>query len=491
MPAPWYARDRTALGLLAFFAAVYGTISFVNHAQLRTFALDLGLYTHALWQYAHGRLADSGLFLGTGQPLLADHFDLYLVVLSPLVHLFGTWTLLLVQWVAMLLGGWGLRRFLLLIGVPAGAALTGMVTFLLFFGMFAAVAFDYHSNVVAAMLLPWFLGALWQGRRMTMLLLFITMLAGKENMGLWLGPLALVLAFGPGAPRHMKRFSAGLAALGLMWSLVVIGVVMPALSADGAYAHFDYKVLGMGLRDVPSALLQRPWDIARAFFIDHVGTRDGTAIKLEFWWMMLAAGGWALVLRPRWGLMALPLLAQKMLHDDPGKWGVVAHYGVEFAPLIAVAVGLVLARCAPGRMRTIVTAVLLTASLGTLVRFMDNTVAYHQRSRIRIYQAEHYRSPHDVAEVRRALETVPPKAVVSAQSPLVPHLALRDGLHQYPILGDATYLVLLPGDSPYPLDTAVYVHRLDTLRTSAAWERMPTGGSVELFRRKDVERPLR
>ena len=37
--------------LVVLFAAVYIAISFVNHYLFRTYALDLGLYTNALYHY--------------------------------------------------------------------------------------------------------------------------------------------------------------------------------------------------------------------------------------------------------------------------------------------------------------------------------------------------------------------------------------------------------------------------------------------------------
>lgn len=485
MQMAWYSKKRTALAMLALFAMLYALISFPNHALLRTYALDLGLYTHALWHYAHLHVHDSSLFMEQAQPILADHFDLYLPLISPLVYLFGNWTLLLVQWVALMVGAWGVRRLLLVQELSAGMALLGMTLFLLFFGVFASVAFDYHSNVVATMLLPWFLLAMWQVRPGRALLLFLFMLIGKESMGLWLGPVALVLPFEPKLPRSMRRFSAILGAIGLGWSLMIIGVAMPALSAQSEYAHFDYSILGSGLKDIGSAVIDHPGQIMKAFFFDHRGVANGTAIKLEFWWMMLVAGGWALLMRPRWGLMALPLIAQKMLHDDPGKWSVVAHYGVEFAPLLAIAVPSVLSRVKSNKLQNWLCALSVIGALGCTIHFMDRTVAYQDRSRIRFYQEDHYTKPYSVEAFRKVLDRIPANAVVSAQSPAVPHLALRDRLFQFPLIRNAHHLVLLPKESPYPLDTTAYRQRMEALIHDPAWQFVDSAGGVFYFTRRE------
>ena len=42
--------------ILIVFGTVYVLISFVNHYNFRTYALDLGAYTNALYKYAHFQL---------------------------------------------------------------------------------------------------------------------------------------------------------------------------------------------------------------------------------------------------------------------------------------------------------------------------------------------------------------------------------------------------------------------------------------------------
>lgn len=459
------SADRTAWWLLAGFGLLYLAIWVPNHLLFRTYALDLGLYTHALWQYAHGKLADTALFLNERHPLLADHFDLYLPLLSPLVRVFGSWTLLLVQWSAMLFGAWGVRRCLLLLGVGKGPATVAMVVMLTFFGMFTSAAFDYHSNVVGAMLLPWWLASLVQGRPWSSLLWLLLMVAGKENMGLWVGWVALLLAAAGPIPTAMRKWAVVGTVFAWGWSVVVIALVMPAMATAGEYAHFDYSILGSGLQTVVPSFVERPGSVLAALFTDHVGVPQGTALKLEFWWLLLLAGGWAFLVRPSWGLMAIPLVAQKMLHDDPGKWSVAAHYGAEFAPLIGMACGLVLLKWP----RRWLAAITVLAAMGATVRCMDNTVAFQDRARMRIYQAQHWRRDHPVRDVRDALALVPDHASLSAQSPAVPHAIGRMDLYQFPLGLDADLILLLPTETTYPMDTAAYRQLTTVLRNDPQW----------------------
>lgn len=469
-----------AVAILVLFGLLLALVSFPNHALFRTYALDLGLYTHSMWHYVHGNIHDSTLFIESAQPILADHFDLYLLIFSPLLLLFGAWTLLVIQWVAVLFGAIGLRRLLLRSGLSSSLADIGMVVMLLYFGVFAAMAFDYHSNVVASMMLPWFLLALMEERPVRAMVIFLFMLIGKENIGLWLGPLAILLAIGQFLPKGMRSTSVFLGCCGVLWSAIVVGWIMPALSTTGDYAHFDYSILGEDIGEVPMVLLQRPLSILLAFFTDHVGVPKGTAIKLEFWWMLFLAGGWAFIFKPRWGLVALPLMAQKMLHDDPGKWSVVAQYGVEFAPLLGIAVPLAISRYKINRQ---LTWLIVALSIATTVRFMDMTVAYQDRSRIRIYQSRHYTKPYNLSLVKRVIAGIPSNAAVSAQSPAVPHMALRDRVYQFPIVREAEYVLLLPLESPYPLDTAEYRAEMIKLLADHGWTTEWHSEEVILFKR--------
>lgn len=128
--------------------------------------------------------------------------------------------------------------------------------------------------------------------------------------------------------------------------------------------------------------------------------------------------------------MAIPLLLQKMLNDDPWKWGVSAQYGVEFAPLVGVAVGLAFSRLRGGQPPAWVLLIAAGASMGVLVRFMDSTATFQDRSRIRFYQESHYTTGLDWRAARSVVSSLPREASVSAQSPAVPQLALRDSLYR-------------------------------------------------------------
>lgn len=140
--------------MMVVFGIIYSLISIVNHYNFRTNALDLGVYTNALYDYIHFQINDSTIFKETTENLLSDHFNLHLILFSPLSLIFKTYTLLLIQIFFILLGGLGIYKYFVLTK-NTKLALTAALYFYIFFGVFSALSFDYHNIVIAASLVPW------------------------------------------------------------------------------------------------------------------------------------------------------------------------------------------------------------------------------------------------------------------------------------------------------------------------------------------------
>ena len=133
------------------------------------------------------------MFKPLPQNILSDHFDLYLMIFSPLVLIFGSYTLLIVQIAAVLLGGWGIYKLITLYTDNNLMPLLATATFIFSFGIIQALAFDYHSNVVTAMMLPWLLYFIKKKNFGLSSLFVVLFVIGKENMSLWLFFVAIGL----------------------------------------------------------------------------------------------------------------------------------------------------------------------------------------------------------------------------------------------------------------------------------------------------------
>jgi uncharacterized membrane protein len=478
-----------ALIVTAVFVVVYCLISLVNHSLYRSYALDLGLYTNAAWKYGHFMLPDRSLFLVNRDLLLADHFDLHLVLWSPLTYLFGQWTLLVVQIAAVALGGLGLYRFMMEVHPDRPLATVMMCCGFAFFGIYPAFAFDFHSSVVAAMALPWYLLALRQGKlgRSWWLLLF--MIIAKENIGFWMFVVALAslaLPRGVGIRRWQVLTQAAVA---LCWSVLVISVVMPALNESGQFQHNHYSVLGRNGGEIMENVFTHPFQVFRAFFEDVQGKHPlGTSIKLEFYFLLLLSGGWALFKRWPYLLMCAPVIAQKMLHDNTGMWGCFAHYCVEFSMILPLAVFGVVITLRQRWMKLVMASTALLFTIGATLYALDFPLEHQSHDHgyhdsIRFYQERHYVRRFDTGKVDRVLEMIPKDAAVSALSPLVPHLIARRDLYMYPVVDNAQYIILLPGDNPYPMEYPEYEQRIDGLRKDPAWRIVHDDPQIIIFQK--------
>lgn len=484
-PARWVAAA------LAFFGLSYALLSLYNHYAFRTYAYDLGIFNQALWDYAHWRWSASSIMRYNN--LLGDHLMLAQLLWSPLYWVLGSYSLLVVQIGAVLLGGYGAYRVHQLRsgGAQTGAALALLVQFLSIWGIFSALAFDYHDNVVAAMLLPWLFYFFEQNRRVPTMLLFGGLLLTKEGVALWLVFVALGLAVLHRHQRPRVLLALGLAGLAAVYFLVAVRFVIPVLSEGRAFYHQrNYVALG----STPGELLRhltQPAYLARLLFANHLANEPiGDYVKLELHLMVLLAGGYALLRRPAYLLMLLPIYAQKLFSAQFVHWGLNAQYSIEFVPILNLALGHWLLQAAPPRAARLGALAALVTLAATLVSMEVRVSEWYDKSAAQFYMPRHYRRGFDVAAVHRGLQLIPADVPVSASSPLVPHLAFRPFIYLFPDATDADYLAVLRDDNPYPFPSNdALEQRLTDYQRSGQWQVVHDQRPLLILRRTGPARP--
>lgn len=452
------------------FAVLYSLISIVNHYQFRTYALDLGAYTNALYDYAHFQWNDSTVFKSVPENLLADHFDLYLPLFSPLIWVFGTYTLLVVQIFFLLLGGIGVYAYLIEAGKTKFIANCAAIFFCSFFGVFAAVSFDYHSNVIATCVIPWFFLFVKKERLVKASLLLLMILIAKENMSLWLIFVCIGLAIEYRKSIRLRNYLMLCAALSAIYFVLISMVVMPSFSMNGAYPHFHYSVLGTNITEAIVQLLSHPIDSLKVLFINHTNDPFGNYVKLELYILLLLSGIPFLIKKPQYLLMLIPIFFQKLFHDNISMWGIEGQYSIEFAPILAIGIFSVIAEMKNNKFTYFTSISVLILTIGSSIRSMDNTVLLSDKTKIRLYQAKHYKKNYDVKKAMEQLAIIPANAVVSAQSPFVPHLSLRDNIYQFPTVKNAEYLVVSERENTYPLSIEQFKVTYHNLLESKEWK---------------------
>ena len=463
------SKHRYIIVTAVFFTTIYCLISLVNHYHFRTYALDLGAYTNALWDYAHFRWNDSSVFLAMEENLLADHFDLYLILFSPFVYLFGTYTLLVLQILFVVAGGIGVYRFFVSGEETRPYAIAASLYFYMFFGILSAISFDYHSNTIAAALLPWLFVFVRRKKLIGATIIFFAILIAKENVSLWIAFVCLGLFVEYRKDKKWRKVLLAGFGLSLTYFVLITFIVMPAISGQASYPHFNYAVLGENPSEAIIFLITNPIQSIKAFFTNHAADPAGDYVKLEFIMLLLVSGLYVLIRKPAYLLMLIPLFFQKFFHDNISMWGFNDQYAVEFAPVMAIGIFSSIATLKRNIIKRMLLFLSLAGCMAASIRIMDNTVMFTDKSRIRIYKAAHYNRNYDIAKVYAAMELIPADAIVSAQSPFVPHLALRDRIYQFPIIRDAEYIVFSVHELPYPLSEDQFIKMTRSLLMSPEW----------------------
>jgi uncharacterized membrane protein len=478
------SRNWQLPAVVVFFAIIYSLITVVNHYNFRTYALDMGVYTNALYDYARLQWNDSTIWKPVAENVLSDHFDLTLFFIAPLSFLLGSYTLPLVQIFFVLLGGIGVYRYFKLNPKQESIAIYATIAFYLFFGIFAALAFDYHGNVVSMALVPWFFVQLRRNKLVLSFLFLLAILFGKENMSLWMAFVSLGLLANHWRQPRVRYFLIFAFLFSLVYFFLVLQVFMPALSNEGNYTHFNYDAVGATPGEAISTILRHPIEVIKIMFTNHTGDPMGDYVKLELWLFLTACGLPLLLLRPQYLVMLAPIFFQKLLSNISGHWGVGYQYSVEFAPIMAIGVFSVVALIPNKYFKHAAAVVLVLLSLGTTIRLMDNTHQYINKTNVRIYARDHYVRQHSVKHLHQVLKLVPDGVVVSAQTAFVPHLALRDTIYQFPIIKDATYVVVSNRENTWPMVFDDFSKLTTELETNGEWEVVFKDGDIMILKRK-------
>ena len=494
------SRNKKAFAVVLTVAGMlYALISLVNHYLFKTYALDLGLYTHAMYDYTHFRVDDCSMFKAVPQSILSDHFDLYLIILSPLVYVFGSYTLLVVQIVAVLLGGWGVYKLIGLYSDDDRLPVIASGVFFLSFGIIHAIAFDYHSNVLTAMMLPWLMYFLKKGKFGLSTLFVVLFVIGKENMSLWLFFVAIGLMWDYRKDKRALWHLVGYAVFSMAYFFIVNVIVMPKLGGSGGgFARYSY--LGDSYIEIAKTLVTHPKLTFKLLFTSTIGMEefagvkgymgdmvsstfanaDYAGIKEEFYKCALATGLIFTILKPNYLFMLLPLIGQKMIACQPNFWGISFQYSVEFMPVLVVASFLVIIRLKKPLWRMMLSVSLLISIVLTTFYTVGVPKSKVFVDQLCVYQGRHYRQKDfDVRYAYELIRKIPDEASVCAAPRFVPHLAMRETIKDFSVMREV--------DTDYVLITDFYFgyerKGVLVLKNRAEYETVATDGTIYLLRR--------
>ena len=276
-------KNKWLILVFIFFGGVFASISFINHYNFRTYGWDLGINQNAIFDYAHFRWNDCMIMQPSFDNVLADHFSLYPIIVSPFYWIFASYTMLVFQWGSILFGGLGIYKFVHLISKSKKLATISVIHFFSIWGIYSALSFDYHDNVVAAMLVPWFLYYYRKEKYFKSILFFVFILISKENMALWAGFIALGLSFRHIINKEWSRLklSGFLTFTAFLYFIVILKLIIPELSnTDGVYLHHSFNALGSNFGEVIINIFKHPIRAIELLFENHSGDSFYDGIKL-------------------------------------------------------------------------------------------------------------------------------------------------------------------------------------------------------------------
>ncbi len=474
------------------FLLIYSSLSLVNHYYFRSFAHDLGIRNNALFDYMQFRWNETGLMFPDKKfsNILGDHFCLLPIIVSPFQFVFGSSTLLLFQIASIIWGGIGIYRLTNFWFSSTQIAAWAQVHFYLFWGIFSALSFDYHDNVIAAMMLPWLFYHFSKKNYPLAFLYLVIIWISKENMALWSIFISLGLMLHFWKRTEQRKIAAYFSLLSLLVFILIIKILMPWAGDGQAYQHNNYAIFEGGITHLIRDSIANPSKYFALLFEPPAQSSYAYAIgiKSELHFFLFLSGGIFLFFKPALLVMALPILGQKLLNNDPVKWGVLYHYSIEFAPLLTMASFLALKDFRTKKLFKPIFIVLIVSAFFACFHLLDRPTRslYYHSSHIRFYYNKHWQREFDVKQVRSDLKIIPKDAVVSAHNVLVSRLAFRNTVYLFPYFDDKTnYIVLLRKEiDTYPLNKENYSKKIDELRNSMLWNLHYESDDLLIFKKE-------
>ena len=315
--------------LTAAFAAVYTVFEIEQQRHFNTAGYDLGIFDQAIHGYAHLHAPISlmkGVHNGFGTHFseLGDHFSPIIAAVAPVYRVFpDAVTLLVVQgllFAASMPSVWLFSKRNL--GRTSAYLITA--AYALSWGLQAAMAADFHEIAFAVPLLAIAIERLDAGRLRTAVIAALLLLLVKEDFGIVVAVFGLVV----GLRTKNWRLAGILAVAGVATTVLADKVLIPAFGGKSNYYWDYYAALGSGPLEAAWHTVRHPlWTL-------HLMVTPYAKVRL-LEWLFLPLG--LLPLGSPFVLLALPLLAERLLSDNPNHWTLTHQYSAPFVPILTLA----------------------------------------------------------------------------------------------------------------------------------------------------------
>jgi uncharacterized membrane protein len=461
--------------ILVFFSLIYSSISLVNHYFFRTAILDLGIFNQAIHHYS--KFSNNPItvyYSETSLNYLGDHFSPILILFAPFKYLFGSYTLLIIQILSISFGALGIRKIAKLKLKNHKYADLFLIHFLGIWAIYSALSFDFHTNVIAAMLVPWLYYYYEIGNKKMVMFYFILILASKENMPIWMMFILIgfILQSYKKGIKKLLVFEIPLLLITLIYFIIVTKVIIPFYNKENnSYQLFYYSQFGKNFSEIALYAITHPFEIFQLLYKSQLPEPAYADIKMEFHFMTLVSGGFALIMYPRFLIVLVPIYLQKMMANNHTFWGINAHYSIEITPIICIALIQFASKFEYAFfLKYILFATILSTYYYSYSTMESRKSIWYNKENEVFYDKMHYNSHLNVRAIHHGLENIPSNASVSSCTELAPHLADRDSIYYFPFIKAASYIVLLNDNSGhYPLSKEEIEQKVNELISSGSY----------------------
>jgi uncharacterized membrane protein len=412
----WLARRdpvRWVLtAMVTVWSATFITLGWIRQARFATFSFDLGIYDQGVWLLAHGH---DPFVTVRGLELFGHHVNVVLFAFVPFYWLGAGPQFLLVAQVLVQASG-AVAIYLLArdrlndrwLAVALGGVLLLNPTYQWLTWEF------FHPDALAIAPL---LFAYWAARteRWRWFVVFaLVALACKEDVALALAVMGLLIAW-----RGRRKIGAIVFAVSVAWYVLATRVVIPLSNGIGPFYDTFFGGLGKSPTEV----------------VGHVVTHPGEALDLatrgdrvSYYEMMFSPMAFVPLLALPVLLIAGPMLAVNVLSSFPYTREIRYHY----ASLVLVGLILATVEAIAGvtqrvGARRFLVALVVAASLATAVAWGPSPIGTKYHTGIWPLQSDRQSAKE------AAVSLVPDGAPTSAIYNLLPHLAHRTKIYDFPV----------------------------------------------------------
>ena len=291
---------------------------------------DLGIFDQAVQHYAAFQTPLIPL-KGVAYSIWGDHFHPIIALWAPLYWVWDDVRALVVgQAIVVAATVFPLWRFVRRRWGESVWARAFVVLVVWAWPLAHLITFDVHEIAFAVPILAWALDALDRRHAPALAVSCGALLLVREDMGVLVFMIGAVWLLWHGRGRRTRAdwvVGGALMAGGLVVFALVTTWIIPHFAQDG-YAYWDYPSLGDSPKAALITLVTRPWTVVADLF--------WPAFKARTWLLLLAPVGF-LALRSPYALVALPIMAERMLAGRENLWSPAFHYDAPVWIIVAIA----------------------------------------------------------------------------------------------------------------------------------------------------------